>query len=199
MRLFHKINTRQSPSSDCYSVTATTERSSSKQIIPTLRMQFVELRVSFHMMTSLRKIPFCCFFLEDTVLNHPHHFSSTSADMLPNTFLGGQHISALSRDHLFISYPILFFFKGDELKRIYLFLAALGLHCRAWVLPGCSRHGLLSVGSAQASHCSGSPGCGARAPGRAGSAALPHGLSCFVAVESLRTRDRTWRDPCTGS
>ena len=106
---------------------------------------------------------------------------------------------SIVKGSLIYKLPHFIFFKGDELKRIYLFLAALGLHCCAWALPGCGRHGLLSVGSAQASHCSGFPGCGARAPGRAASAAVPHGLSCFMAVESLRTRDQTWRDPCTGS
>ena len=103
-------------------------------------MQFVELRVSFHMMTSLRKIPFCCFFLEDTVLNHPHHFSSTSADMLPNTFLGGQHISALSRDHLFTSYPILFFLKEMNLKEFIYFW----LH---WVFIAVPGRSLVAAGT----------------------------------------------------
>ena len=35
----------------------------------------------------------------------------------------------------------------------YLFLAALGLHCCAWAFSSCSKWGLLSSCSAQASHC----------------------------------------------
>ena len=74
-----------------------------------------------------------------------------------------------------------YFFKGDELKIIYLFLAALGLHCCAWVFSSCAKHRLLSVCSAQASRCSAFSCCGAQALGRAGSAAVPHGLSCSMA------------------
>ena len=76
-----------------------------------------------------------------------------------------------------------FFFLLDFMF-IYLFLAALGLHCCMWATLCCG---------AQASHCSGFSCCGAQAVGRMGSVVIggrlestssvfvTHGLCCSEA------------------
>ena len=89
---------------------------------------------------------------------------------------------------------ILFFYKF--IYFIYLFLAALGLHCCTQAFSGCCERGLLRCG-AWASHCSGFSCCRARA--------LAHGLQqlCRVGlvaqqhVGSSHTRDQT-HVPCIG-
>ena len=62
--------------------------------------------------------------------------------------------------HFFLSF---FFFKF-----IYLFLAALGLHCCSWAFPSYSKWGLLSICSTWTFHCSGFSCYGARALGHPG-------------------------------
>ena len=54
------------------------------------------------------------------------------------------------------------------LNEIYLFLAALGLHCCAQAFPSCDKWGLLSSCSTWAFHCLGFSHCGAWALGCAG-------------------------------
>ena len=99
---------------------------------------------------------------------------------------------------------------------MYLFLAALGLHCCAWAFSNCSRGATFHC-SAWASHCGGFSYCGAQALGTqasvvvasglssCGSRALEHRLSSCGAralvaprhVGSSWTRART-RVPCIG-
>ena len=66
---------------------------------------------------------------------------------------------------------------------IYLFLAALDLHCFSQAFSSCSKRGLLSGCSAQVSHCSGFSCCRVWALGHTGSVAMVHGLSCSAAFE----------------
>ena len=81
------------------------------------------------------------------------------------------------------------------LSFIYLFLAALGLQCGAWVLYCCiqalssgGEQGLLSSCSAQASHCGGFSYGGEWAVWHVGSVAVAHGLSCPMACGILAPR-----------
>ena len=60
---------------------------------------------------------------------------------------------------------------------IYLFLAALGLHCCAQAFSSCDEQGLLFRCGVQASHCGGLSCCGARALGVRASVVVAHGLS----------------------
>ena len=65
---------------------------------------------------------------------------------------------------------------------LFLFLAALGLHCYAWAFSSFSKQRLLSSCSAQASHCNDFSCCRAQALGLMGfsscsSQALEHRLS----------------------
>ena len=52
---------------------------------------------------------------------------------------------------------------------LFLFLAALGLHCYAWAFSSFSKQRLLSSCSAQASHCNDFSCCRAQALGHASS------------------------------
>ena len=58
------------------------------------------------------------------------------------------------------------------LNLIFLFLAALGLHCCAWAFSSCGKW---------ASHCGGFSHCRAGTPGALASAVVAHRLSCPVA------------------
>ena len=53
---------------------------------------------------------------------------------------------------------------------MYVFLAALGLHCCAWAFSSCDE---------RASHCSGFSRCGTRALGARASVVVAHGLSSW--------------------
>ena len=64
---------------------------------------------------------------------------------------------------------------------VFLFLAALGLHCRVWAFSSCSVQELLSSHGAKASHCGGFSCWGAQALGPTGSVAAAHGRSCSTA------------------
>ena len=63
------------------------------------------------------------------------------------------------------------------LKKINLFLSALGLHCCLQAFFSCNEVGLLSSYGPQASHWDGFF-CGAGSPEWLGSLAVAHGLSC---------------------
>ena len=60
---------------------------------------------------------------------------------------------------------------------IYLFLAALGLHCCAWAFPLVAASAGYSCCGARASHCGGFSCCGARALGLWASVVVACGLS----------------------
>ena len=64
---------------------------------------------------------------------------------------------------------------------IYLFLAALGLHCCAWAFSICGERGGALCCTAWASHCGGFSCCRARALGTRASVVVVHGLSCSTA------------------
>ena len=86
---------------------------------------------------------------------------------------------------------------------LFLFLAALGLHCYAWAFSSFSKQRLLSSCNAQASHCNDFSCCRARALGEQVSVVVARGLQStgsvvvaigFVApqhVGSSQTRDQT--------
>ena len=84
-------------------------------------------------------------------------------------------------------------------KLIYLFLAALGLHCCAQAFSSCGEAGATLRYGAWASHCSGFSCCKAQALGTRASVVVAHEFSsCGSRAqllrsmwESSRTRDRT--------
>ena len=76
----------------------------------------------------------------------------------------------------------------------YLFLAALGLFCCAWVFSSCGKRGATLHCSVWASHCSGFSCCGARALVARASVVLAHGLSSCgsQALECRLSSCGTW-------
>ena len=73
-------------------------------------------------------------------------------------------------------FEIFYYKKFFKINLFILFLAALGLRCRAWAFSSCGERGLLCC-SAQASHCSGFSCCRAWALGTRASVVVAHGLS----------------------
>ena len=55
-----------------------------------------------------------------------------------------QKLLSLIRPHLF-TFAFILFFKNFFVFFIYLFMAALGLHCCAWAFSSCGERGLLFV------------------------------------------------------
>ena len=64
---------------------------------------------------------------------------------------------------------------------MYLFLAALGLHCCVWAFPSCDKWVLLSGCGAQASHCSGFASRVLQELQHRSSVVAAHGLRCLAA------------------
>ena len=87
-------------------------------------------------------------------------------------------------------------FSFSKINLIYLFMAALDLHCCSQVFSTCSKQGLLSSCSAWSSLCSGFSNCGAWFPSAWASVIAASQLSVPQHVGSSQTRDRT-HVPCT--
>ena len=79
-------------------------------------------------------------------------------------------------------------FFSAVLKKMYLFLAVLGLRCCAGFFSSCSEWGLLSGCGAWASHCRGFSWCGAQALGARTSLAVVHRISCSTACGIFLTQ-----------
>ena len=77
-------------------------------------------------------------------------------------------------------------------KNVYLFLAVLGLHHFAWALPCCSKQGLLSGCSTQASHCSGFSCYGTWAVECEGSVVVVDGFSELASHEIFLNQGSNW-------
>ena len=78
------------------------------------------------------------------------------------------------------------------LKKMYLFLAVLGLRCCAGFFSSCSEWGLLSGCGAWASHCRGFSWCGAQALGARTSLAVVHRISYSTACGIFLAQGSNW-------
>ena len=123
-------------------------------------------------------VPACSAHPSSPLAAQPAGLSSPAANICPSEavipfhreigklFLEKEDMVSLPLRLSFTLGSVLFFF--FNLKKNYLFLAALGLRCYARAFSSSGERGLLFHCSAWASHCGGFSCCGARALGHAG-------------------------------
>ena len=90
-------------------------------------------------------------------------------------------VSSSSRKHLRFIF---------NFKKIYLFMAVLGLHCCVRAFSSCCMQGFLSSCGAWASHCSGFSCCGAHTLGT-----WAKDLRCRLSCPVVRNLPRPWIKP----